>query len=237
MNRALLAVCALVLVMALIALAPLGLALGALGLERVGVSALGARGTVWSGRLEGARLQGADLGEVSLRTHFLPLLGGMLRVRTAATGGAMEGRATVGRRGDTVSVDGATGSAPLSMFRNALPGEGRLVFENVGVRFADGRCDGARGRVRLEGLQVFGLGAVPLSGQAACDGEALLLPFSGRMGDGDLNLSFRLLADGRYRVQTRVVSADPRATAALRLAGFVDTGAGATRTEEGRLWR
>jgi general secretion pathway protein N len=75
-----------------------------------------------------------------------------------------------------------------------------LDLADVSLRFGDGLCEVAEGMVkaRLSGP----LGDAPIapgfSGEARCDGPAVLLPLRSQSGADRLDV--RLFADGRYRI-------------------------------------
>jgi len=229
------------LLVAALVLAPLGAALAWVGADRWGLSADSAEGTVWSGRLRAARIGGLPLGEVELGLAPLSLLSGALRLDASARDGAFTGRAAVVADRNGVGVEDAHGEAPLNLFRAPLPLSGLLRFEGVTVRFREGRCVFASGRVQTSGLRgpsgLLGETAPALSGEAACRDGALFLPLEGAGPAGEFALHLSLEGDGRYRAEARMVAADPALEAGLRLAGFTSDGRAQVRAEAGRLWR
>jgi len=231
----------LVLLASVLALAPLGAALAWAGADRWGLSAEAAEGTIWSGRLRGARIGGLPLGEVELGLAPLSLLSGAWRLDATAHDGAFTGRAALIAAGGSVGVEDAHGEAPLNLFRAPLPLSGLLRFEGVTVRFREGRCVFASGRVQTSGLRgpsgLLGEAAPTLSGEAACRDGALLLPLEGAGPAGEFALHLSLEGDGRYRAEARMVAADPALEAGLRLAGFTSEGRAQVRAEAGRLGR
>lgn len=184
------------LLFSLVALLPLRFALGWLGFADRGLAAREARGSVWLGALAEARFGTVPLGDVSTRLRVLPLLVGRARLDLEQSDDGLRGGVTVSRHG--FGIDDATGRVEASALA-ALPPQ-TLDLSDVSVRFGDGLC------VHAEGLVKAGfagdLGGVALaagfSGEARCDGPALLLPLVSQAGGERLDV--RLFADGRYRI-------------------------------------
>ena len=127
----------------------------------------------------------------------LPLLAGRARLDLEQADG-LSAAVTVARHG--VGVDDASGTIGLPGLAG-LPAA-TLDLADVSVRFGDRLCAEAEGLVkaRMSGE----LGGVPLaavySGQARCEGPALLLPLASQSGADRFEV--RLFADGRYQVDT-----------------------------------
>lgn len=207
---------------ALLALFPLRLGLSWLALDEHGFSAREAEGSIWLGSLREAQLGPVEVGDVTARLRTLPLFLGRARLDLERPGeSGIEGAATVSRHG--FGVDDLSGrlrvSAPGLPIASIDPAD-------LSVRFSNGLCQSADGLVRAtvasgaEGLPLPG----SLSGDARCDGGALLLPLAGQSGMEALNL--RLFEDGRYRAELIVRPGDPTMVERLRAAGFVPSGVG-----------
>jgi len=217
------------LVAFLIALAlflPLRLALGWLGLERTGIAARAATGSIWSGRLKEARLGDAPLGDLKAGLSPIPLLLARARVNVASAqdGPGRIAGAIVARPGG-LGIEDMTGAIPVAAVFAPLPLE-TLDLSDVSVAFADGQCDRAGGQVKamLSG-EVAGLAlAQGLSGNARCEGGALLLPLQSQSGME--RLALRLFEDGRYALDFTVRPADPALGARLAATGFRQTAQG-----------
>lgn len=187
-------VCALLF--SLVALLPLRFALGWLGYADKGLAAREARGSIWLGALTEARFGTVPLGDVATRLRFLPLLIGRARLDLEQADDGLRGSVTVSRHG--FGIDDATGRIEAAAMADLPPPT--LDLSDVSVHFGDGLCIHAEGlvRARFAGELV----GVPLtagfSGEARCDGPALLLPLVSQSG-GD-RLDVRLFADGRYRI-------------------------------------
>lgn len=224
-------------VAALIAFLPLQLVLGWTGVAEQGLTARAVRGSMWSGRLTEARFGDVALGDLDARLSPLPLLLGRARIALRSRGEEgppprMAADVTVSRH--AIGLDDATASVPVGAAFAPLPIT-QIDLSGVSVRFVDGVCERAEGRVTA----VLGgsLGGVPLArslaGPARCEGGALLLALSGQAGVEQATL--RLMADGRYRAELALGAADPAQVSALEAAGFVSGPQGWRLSAEGRL--
>lgn len=191
-------------IVALLLTFPLRLAAGWLGLDDFGLNAREVRGSVWNGRLSEARVATLPIGDVASRLNVFPLLGGRARVDLSRDGDSadrLEGAISVSanRRG----IDDATVRLPLGPILAPLPLLA-MDLSDVTVRFKDGLCEVAEGRVRAEidggalGLSLAG----GLSGNVRCDGGALLMPLVSQSGMEALSL--RLLPGNRYKAEVMV---------------------------------
>ena len=184
------------LLFSLAALVPLRFALGWLGFEGKGLSAREATGSLWAGALSEARFGTVALGDVGTRLRVLPLLLGRARLDLEQADDGFRGGVTLSRHG--FGIDDATGSLEGPALAELPPPA--LDLADVSFRFADGLCAHAEGLVKARFAGE--LGSVPLaagfSGEARCDGPALLLPLVSQTG-GE-RLAVRLFADGRYRI-------------------------------------
>lgn len=184
------------LLFSLVALLPLRFALGWLGFADKGLAAREATGSVWLGALAEARFGNAPLGDVATRLRVLPLLVGRARLDLEQADDGLRGGVTVSRHG--FGIDDASGRIEAPALADLPPPT--LDLADLSVRFADGLCVHAEGLVKARFAGE--LGSVPLnagfSGEARCDGQALLLPLVGQSGSDRLEV--RLFADGRYRI-------------------------------------
>lgn len=187
-------VCALLFSLA--ALLPLRFALGWLGYADKGLAAREATGSVWLGALTEARFGTVALGDVATRLRFLPLLIGRARLDLEQADDGLRGGVTVSRHG--FGIDDATGTIEAEALADLPPPT--LDLADLSVRFADGMCVHAEGLVkaRFAGELVGVSLTAGFSGEARCDGPAVLLPLVSQSG-GD-RLDVRLFADGRYRI-------------------------------------
>jgi general secretion pathway protein N len=203
----------------LAALLPLRLALGWLGLDQRGLAAREAAGSVWLGLVREARVGAIEAGDLEARLATLPLLLGRARLQLdrAGEGEPFEGAASVSRHG--FGLDDITARLPLGTALSPLP-IAALDLDDLSVRFADGLCRSADGGVKASLGGAVGGVSLPasLSGNARCDGGALLLPLAAPSGME--TLAVRLSEDGRYRAELAVRAADPAQVASLAAAGF-----------------
>ena len=220
---------------AMLALLPLRLVLGWAGLDDQGFTARQVRGSVWSGRLSEARFGDLALGDLDARVSPLALLIGRARIALESrNSGAQALSGTVELSRNRAGVIGATGPIEPGSAFAPLPVTA-LNLDEVSVRFVDGACEAAEGRVRAEIAGTF-LGATlpgAVSGTARCDGGALLLPLVSAAGTEGAAL--RLWADGRYRAELTLVPSDPAVATRLDTAGFVANGAARMLAIEGRF--
>lgn len=223
------------LVLGAILFLPMRVALGLAGLDRVGLSARDVTGTMWSGRIDQLMLGDMALGTVRAGLSPWPLFVGRARFDIVRANGApddLAGAITMGF--GRVGIDDVTGTVPLGRSFAPLP-VGSLTLEDVSAYFTGDICGHAEGRVRAHMAGQFpGLNLTQgLSGVAACDGEALLLPLVSQSGLEKVNL--RLWRSGRYAAEMRVETADPALAAALGLAGFRAAGNALVLTAQGSL--
>lgn len=233
LGRGLYFLCAFLV--AMFALLPLRLALDWFTLDDQGLSARKAEGSVWLGRLSETRFGDASLGDLGARLSPVQLLVGRARVDLDATDESappLKGAVSVSR--NTVGIDDMTGAIPVGAVFAPLPVD-MLDLTDVSVRFKDGQCDRAEGRVRatvagdIAGISL-GQG---LGGNARCDGGALLLPLQGQSGME--RLSVRLFEDGRYELDLAVRPADPALGPRLVLSGFRQAQDGYVFSLQGRF--
>jgi general secretion pathway protein N len=220
-------------VLAMLVFLPMGLVLRWIGLDTQGFTARRASGTIWSGTLTEARFGDVELGTLRAGLSPLPLLAGRARIDLRSRDGDPEprlaGAFTVSR--NAVGLDDASGPIPVGQAFAPLPVTA-LDLSDVSVRFVDGACESAEGRVRA----TLAAGALPLpgslSGSARCAGGALVLPLAGAAGEG---ATLSVWQDGRYRAELSLPAGDPRNAAALQAAGFIDAGQGWRLSAEGRF--
>ena len=221
----------------LIVFAPLRFALDRIEAADAGLSAATVEGSVWSGRMESASFRGVQLGDVQVTLRPLPLLLGRssLVVETVEA----PGRAVLVRDGDRAGVTDATAAVPLRLTRGPAPLSGQLRLQDVTVLFRRGACETADGRVTTDLLSrnadFLQWQGPELSAQIACRGRALLIPFRGARDGTEVNAALSIEADGRYRLETRVITQDVAFATALALAGFQRRPEGLTRLDTGRL--
>jgi len=226
------------LLLALLALVPLRLALGVAGADALGLSARRVNGSIWAGSLAEARVGALALGDVDARVSPGALLLGRLTVAldgagtAEGAGRALHGRVTMRRHG--FGIEGlSAGLAAGSLFQ-PLPVTA-LDLDDVSVRFEDGACREAEGRVRATlGAGPAGIALPPqVAGAVRCEGAALLVPLTGQAGTEGVTL--RVEGDGRYRAEFVLGAADPAAAERLGRLGFVPAGNGYRLVAEGRF--
>ena len=215
-------------VIALILFMPLSLALS--GLAAQGLSARSVTGTIWSGRLTEARIGQIALGDVAVGVRPLPLLVG----RGTIDMQNLLGRGALTSTKSGLAVENATVKLATATAFAPIPLDG-IDLTNVTVRFTSGKCERAQGRVRATFVgDVGGLSlAQGMSGDARCDGGALLLPLVSQSTMERLNLYLR--GDGGYRAEFLVRSTDPAMALKLGAAGFAPAPGGFVLRLSGKL--
>jgi general secretion pathway protein N len=184
-----------VLLFSLVALLPLRVALDWLEFDSRGLAGRQADGSVWLGGLADARFGTIPLGDVATRLRVLPLLLGRARLDVAQEDGLRAGL-TLSRH--AFGIDDASGLLAAPALASLPPPA--LDIADLSVHFADGLCASAEGLVKARFAGDLGGVALPtgFSGEARCDGPAVLLPLRSQSGADRLDV--RLFADGRYRI-------------------------------------
>lgn len=227
---------AAMLIVALIVFLPMRLALGMTGLAEEGLSARRIGGTIWGGSMVEARFGEVALGDLRVSLSPFALLVG--RAKLAFEGAGADGRPIAGSASisrHAMGIDGVTATLPAATLFAPLPVT-TLALEDVTVKFREGVCEEAGGRVRA--TVVGEAGGLPLPptmmGTARCEAGALLLPMTGQGGTEGVNL--RIRPDGRYTADLVLTPGDPAAAARLEQLGFVAaTGGGYRLSAEGRF--
>lgn len=227
---------------ALLALLPLRLTADWLRLGDTGVAAREAVGSVWAGALHGAQYREAQLGDLLAGLDALPLLAGRARIelernrdvlaRAAPAPDRLKAAVTVSR--NSYALSDATARLALGPEWAPLPITA-LDLSDVSARFVGGECASAEGVVTVETTgNIAGL-PIPTSmtGNARCDGNALLLPLAGASGTEQLSLRFP--GGDRYRATLTVRPTDPLLQQRLAAAGFVAAGGAYSLSIDGRL--
>lgn len=220
LGRGLFFLCAFLF--ALVALMPMRAALDWFGLAERGLAAREAGGSVWQGALSEAQMGGMEIGDLRARTRFLPLLVGRARLELEANedSARFEGALTSSRHG--FGVDDL--NAVLRPTRRFGPlAIASIDLADVSVGFDGGQCRAAEGRVKatMSG-EVAGIALPGLSGNARCDGGALLLPLMSQTGMEGVHLRF--YGGGRYRADLIARPAEEGMLNRLVAAGFRPSG-------------
>ncbi|MFA6115722.1 MAG: type II secretion system protein N [Sphingomonas sp.] len=223
-------------VIALIVFLPLRLAMGWFDLGNTGLTARQVSGSLWYGTLREASFGGVALGDLRARLSPIQLLVGRARIDLSGPGrdAARPFRGAIGVSRHSFGIDDLTATLPAGNVFAPVP-VSALDFDDLSVRFQDGNCQKAEGRVRatisgdLAGINL-GQG---MTGTARCDAGALLLPLASQAGTETVAL--RLWGTGRFRGELTVQPSDPAVVEKLVLAGFQATPAGYTLSIEGRF--
>ncbi|MEO9132762.1 MAG: type II secretion system protein N [Sphingomonas sp.] len=195
-------------VLALIALLPLRLAMGWFDLGNTGLTAREVSGSVWYGNLREASFGGVGLGDLHAGLSPFQLLVGRARINLSGQGGAARPfHGAIGVTRHSFGIDDLTATLPAGNVFAPVP-VSALDFDDVSLRFQDGNCERAEGRVKatLSGdLAGISLGQ-GMSGTARCDAGALLLPLVSQAGTETIAL--RLWGTGRFRAELTVQPSD-----------------------------
>ncbi|PAX09677.1 type II secretion system protein N [Sphingomonas lenta] len=224
------------LLIGLIVFLPMRLALGWFGVGEQGLTARRVSGSIWGATLSEARFGDLSLGDLSARLSPLPLFIGRARVALSGPDAAgvppLRAAVTVSRH--LLGVDDATGTFPTGRVFAPVPVT-TLDLEDVTLRFRDGRCEAAEGRVRATlGAAAAGITLPPsVAGNVRCDRGALLLPLTSQAGTEAITL--RVQDGGRYDAEFSVQSTDPLLRPRLEAAGFVATPNGYRLSVQGSL--
>jgi general secretion pathway protein N len=208
------------IIVALIATFPLSVAFSLLGLKDMGVTARSLRGPVWWGGAEELAIGSVRLGTVNVFLDPFHLLIGQAQVELIRVNGRPDDLLGAVMVGPGVrGLERVTGSMPLGSTLGSLPVT-RAQFDKFSVRFSGGRCVEAEGRIRATVAATFsGLDlANGLSGDARCDGEALLIPLASQSGQERIDL--RVRGSGTYEASMRIRTNDPVLTGTLASSGF-----------------
>lgn len=224
------------LFIALIVFLPMRAALGWVGIDDEGLVARRVSGTIWGATLTEARFGEIALGDLHARLSPLPLLLGRATIvftgPDTSAGTPVRGSASISRHG--VGMDHMTAVLATGTIFAPVP-VSALALDDVSIRFRDGRCERAEGRVRATlGGDVGGI-ALPqsVSGTPRCEGGAVLLPLTSQAGTESIAL--RIQSAGTYRAELSLRPSDPLAMQKLEQAGFVAGPNGYRLSIEGRF--
>ncbi len=210
-----------IFVLALILLLPLRFALAWFDLDGTGFAAREASGSVWAGSLREAQLGSIALGDVDAALSPWALLAGRARLalegHPSGTGRALHGAVSVSRH--SVGIEQMTAGVPVGDAFAPLPITA-IDLDDVSVRFVDGRCERAEGRVKATlGGDIAGITlGQGLAGAARCDAGALLLPLVSQAGTEQVTV--RLWDSGRFRAEFLAKPSDAAAAQKLERSGF-----------------
>lgn len=222
-----------VFVVALVALLPLRLVLGWFDLDRTRIAAREATGSVWFGALREVEAGQLALGDLGAALSPWPLFVGRARIDLDG-GTATRVHGAIGVSRHAAGIDDMTATIATGAAFAPLP-IGAIDLEDASVRFASGRCESASGRVKATmGGEIAGF-ALPasLSGEARCDGGALLLPLASQAGTE--RVALRIAQTGRYTAEFRLQPSDAATAAKLALVGFQQGPGGYVLVTQGKF--
>ncbi|HEX4693963.1 type II secretion system protein N [Sphingomonas sp.] len=224
------------LVIALVALFPLRLGLGLSGLGDEGLSAREVMGPAWWGGLSEAHYGDVPLGDLNAGLSPIQLFIGRARFDVAGREGSpnatLSGALSFSR--STSGVDDVTATIPAGDAFAPVPVTS-IALDDVSVRFRDGACERAEGKVTATIAATMPQLNLPpqLSGIVRCDGGALLIPLATQAQTESIAVTIQ--ADGRYRATLTARPSDLDAAATLTAAGFRAVGDGYRLTVVGNF--
>lgn len=231
MNRiALVVLVALVFIGAIVARLPLSLVTerAALPVELGRVT-----GTLWSGSIEGIEVNDDEVGDADVSLRFFPLLTGKAVADVALSGRGIEAAGEVSFNGTTIVAKDAAGVFDLARFGmvdafgQTLRGTVETRIDRLVFSTAEG-CREASLSVTTDAvsrsLGVYASEPFELSGEGRCDGDALVVPLSGKSADATIDAEVRVTPDGRYSSTLAVIPTDQRFGVLLERAGFARDG-------------
>lgn len=225
----------LAFLLAMLALFPLRLAFNMMSLQDNALAARALHGSVWWGEIEQLMLGRVALGNVEARLSPVQLLGGRARMDFSRQRGAPDDlKGAVSVNNSSFGVDDVTAQVGVGGVFAPLPING-LDFDDLSVRFVDGACVRAEGRMKARmtaPVQGFNL-SQGLSGEAVCDGNALLLPLVSQSGLEIMRL--RVEGNRSYSAELLVKTGDAALAADLEKNGFTRRGGALVLTVRGRL--
>lgn len=221
-------------VIALIVFMPMRLVLGWFGLGETGLTARAVNGSVWWGSMSDTRFGDLQLGDLRARLSPVQLFVGRARVTLDGRESSKPLHGAIGVSRHSFGLDDMTASLAAGNIFAPVP-VSVIDLDDVSVRFQDGTCQHAEGRVRanLSG-DLAGIALTQgLAGTARCDSGALLLPLASQSGTETAAL--RLWATGRFRAELSVQPTDPAVVPKLVLSGFQPGANGYTLAIEGKF--
>ena len=218
-------------VIGLIAFAPLSFILKTTGAAERGLSWTSVDGTLSGGKVTGLKAGQDLLGDANLKLNPASLLGLGIEYDFSWSGPAGQG---TGRAGAFASGAIELRDFEIELDFSALDGAAAWIRQSGGtarltgdlVRFHKGACDKANGQAWSDVLSknsvVLGPGWPDLSGNLACEGNALLIPLQSKNSTGtQLDAAARYRPGGNANLVARVSGVIPQHFHyGLPLAGF-----------------
>ena len=224
------------MLVALIALFPLRLALGLFGLADEGLTAREAVGSVWWGGLSEARYGTVALGDLSAGLSPIQLFVGRARIDVEGQEGTPNAtlRGALSFSRSTSGMDDVSAVVPAGDVFAPVPITS-VTLDDVSVKFRDGRCERAEGKITVTIAGTLPQLNLPptLSGNARCEGGALLIPLASQAQTESIAVSIE--DDGKYRAVLTARPSDPNVGIALMAVGFKQVGAGYRLTVSGNF--
>ena len=135
---------------------------------------------------------------------------------------------------NTAGVDDVTATVPAGDAFAPVPITS-ITLDDVSVRFRDGRCERAEGKITASIAATMPQLNLPptLSANARCEAGALLVALASQAQTESIAVSIE--ADGKYRAVLMVRPTDPAIGVTLMAAGFKQAGDGYRMTVNGNF--
>lgn len=223
----------LFLMMALL-LFPLRIALSEPLLKRAGIAAQEISGSIWLGKLDHVQFGGIPIGTLSAGLSPLGLFIGDARFafrRTEGSSEPFEGEVIFSTR--ATDIVGATLTLPTKSVFAPLRVDS-LRLDDVTVRFSNGRCESAEGRVHAHvGSDLGASSGEEMSGNMRCRGEVVEVLLQSRSGMEQITLKVR--QDGHFNASLLIRPNDAVQDQAMSAAGFHKVPAGYLFSKNGQF--
>lgn len=193
-----------------------------------------ASGSVWDGKLTQVAFGEQFIGDLSVKTELLALLGGKAAGTLGLTREGFAGQANLafGLGGDglemkDLKLEGNTALVP-GMPAALARGDGKFTLNVKDVKFVNSVCEAATGEVWTDALSkvnIRGWVGPELRGPVTCAGGALQVQAKGKAATGeDVLASLNISQHLDMNLTATVSNASPAATQALTDIGFAVDG-------------
>lgn len=212
--------------------APASLISAFIDFDKRNIAYNGIEGSLWRGTVSSLSVNGVFLGDVGYRMSPLSLLRLSASAEVQAQGGAVvgSGRITVGLGGRIALADADIDVdlgvvAPTGVFGEPAYGVARIGLSHLVLTQSNG-CVRAEGTLWTNVLDApakrFDLSALPMSGDVACQGEALMARLAGENPEASASITAMMNPDLTYEISATAQSSDTDIASALRFFGFED---------------
>ena len=186
---------------------------------------------MWKGRLDGLAVNGALIGDVEYELSPLSLLTLSPRVQVKSNGGAAQGEGVFAFGFDkSLTIKDADFDIDLGPFARkgvlGMPVQGQAQVKISKAKLSPRGCRQADGVIWTNLLEApakqYQVQGFPMTGDARCDGQDLIVALSGGGSNGDADLIFRVTPDLTYVMTATARPNETDLAEALRFFGFED---------------